>query len=217
MIPRVAPKTRTRWRRRLRAAFTERLALKATALALALVLWFTVSVRENAEQVVNVRFLPAFEPGIALADQPPTIRALVRGSGRDILKLYSTPPAIRMDIGGDVGDSMTVVLRPSNVDLPPGVSAMVLDVQPRRVTLAFRRLGRADTTGRPASGGGWAVPAPVNPAPASDTVIRSVPVIVEPTPADSADTSDTFDTLDTSAYDPRADDAAVTDTLPGQP
>lgn len=215
MIPRVAPKTRTRWRRRLRAAFTERLALKATALALALVLWFTVSVRENAEQIVDVRFLPAFEPGIALADQPPTIRALVRGSGRDILKLYSTPPAIRMDIGGDVGDSMTVVLRPSNVDLPPGVSAMVLDVQPRRVTLAFRRSGRADTTGRPASGG-WAVPAPVNPAPASDTVIRSVPVIVEPTPADTADTSDTS-VADPDVDEPGVDDAGVADTVPAQP
>lgn len=195
MIPRVAPKTRTRWRRRLRAALTERLALKGTALALALVLWFTVSVRENAEQVVGVRFMPSFEPGIALADQPPTIRALVRGSGRDILKLYSTPPAIRMDIGGEVGDSMTVALRPSNVDLPPGVSAMVLDVQPRRITLAFRRTGRAAAErGRAEDGAGWARPAPANP-PATDTVIRSVPVIVEPLPADSLDTTTFADTV----------------------
>lgn len=196
MIPRVAPKTRTRWRRRLRSALTERLALKGTALALAIVLWFTVSVRENAEQFVGVRFLPSFERGITLAEQPPTIRALVRGSGRDILRLYSTPPAIRMDIGGDVGDSMTVALRPANVDLPPGVNAMVLDVQPRRITLAFRRTGNAAARGTDTSAA-WARPSTTNPAPA-DTVIRSVPVIVEPTPDDSLD-------------------AAAPDTVPDEP
>ena len=139
------------WRNRIRAAFTERLALKGTSLLLAAVLWFTVSVREPAEQQITVRVQPALDNGLALREQPPVVRALIRGSGRDILKLYSTPPAIRMSIGGDVGDSLTLQLRPSDVDLPPGVSAIVRDVQPRAVTLQFAK--------RRAQGGGYVRPA----------------------------------------------------------
>jgi len=142
------------WRRRVRAALTERLALKGTAVLLALVLWFIVSIREPAEQVVAVRFLPTIESGLVLRDPAPPIHALVRGSGRDLLKLYSTPPAMRFNIAGDVGDSLVLALRPPDVDLPPGVSAVVRDVQPRRLTLVLvrRRGGRAAPaapTGRP--------------------------------------------------------------------
>lgn len=142
------------WERQARAAFSERWALKITALALAVVLWFSVSVREPAEQIVPVRFLPSLEAGITLREEPPRIRALVRGSGRDILKLYSTPPAIRMSIGGSVGDSLSLALRPADVDLPPGVTAVVRDVQPRRITLNLVRA----RSGR-AGGGAWARPA----------------------------------------------------------
>lgn len=148
------------WEGQARAAFSERWALKITALALAIVLWFSVTVREPAEQTVTVNFLPTLESGIALQERPPTIRAVVRGSGRDLLKLYSTPPAIRMTIGGSVGDSLSLSLRPADVDLPPGVTAIVRDVQPRRLTLT---LARART---PSGGGAWARPsAPEDPSP----------------------------------------------------
>lgn len=142
------------WERQARAAFSDRLALKITALALAVVLWISVSVREDAEQIVLVRFLPSLEAGLTLAEQPGRIEALVRGSGRDILKLYSTPPAIRMSIGGNAGDSLTLPLRPTDVDLPPDVTAIVLDVRPRRITLTFAR-ARSGRSG----GGAWARPA----------------------------------------------------------
>lgn len=184
MMP--APKPRARpWKRRLRSAVTERLALKATALALALVLWFTVSVREPAEQIVRVSFMPALEPGVLLAEQPAPVRALVRGSGRDLLKLYSTPPAIRMNIGGEVGDSLTLALRPADIDLPPGVSAVVRDVQPRRLTLVFRRRsGQAPDTG----GQAWARPITTNP-PLPDTAHPTTPVIVAPLIPGTLDTT----------------------------
>lgn len=175
------------WRRRVRAAFTERVPLKATALALAMVLWFTVSVREPAEQIVRVSFLPSLEPGIVLAEQPTAIRALVRGSGRDLLKLYSTPPAIRMNIGGEVGDSLTLALRPADIDLPPGVSAVVRDVQPRQITLTFRRLAGAASP-RGDQGEAWARPMTTNP-PLPDTTIPSTPVIVAPLAPGTRDTT----------------------------
>ena len=141
------------WARQARAAFSDRLALKVTAVALAVVLWFSVSVREPAEQIVTVRFLPSLESGLTLQHPPVPIRALVRGSGRDILKLYSTPPAIRMSVGGDAGDSISLPIRPTDVEMPPGVVAQVRDVQPRRITLTFAR-GRSGRTG----GGSWARP-----------------------------------------------------------
>ena len=174
-------------KRRLKRAFTERLALKATALAMAVVLWFTVRVREPAEQMMSVIFLPALEPGVALAEQPGPIRALVYGSGRDLLKLYATPPVIRMSIGGEVGDSLVVALRPSDIDMPPGVSsAVVRDVQPRRITLVFRRVPSAQ--GGPSDGAAWARPITTNP-PTPDTAPRSTPVIVAPVTPGTPDTT----------------------------
>lgn len=181
MMRRVASRARSSkwWQGRARAAFTDRLALKVTALALAIVLWFSVTVREPAEQSVPVRFMPSLEPGLTLGEQPATIRAVVRGSGREILKLYTTPPAIRISIGGEVGDSMPVTLRPADVDLPPGVNVVVRDVQPRRITLVFRRR-RGQAPQR--AGAGWARPtAPNTPAPATP-VLPGPPF---PVPADT--------------------------------
>jgi hypothetical protein len=62
----------------------------------------------------------------------------VRGLGREVLKLHQSPPAIRRTLAGDLPDTITIDLRPADVDLPPGVDARVLDVQPRTVMLAFK-------------------------------------------------------------------------------
>jgi hypothetical protein len=133
-----SPATRGhRWKRRLGSAFTERLALKGTALLLALVLWFIVSAKEPAEEIIAIRFQPSFDPSLQLVGELPTIRALVVGSGRELLKLYSSPPTIRRSIGEDVPDTLELNLRPEDVDLPPGVEAIVRGVEPRRVTLVF--------------------------------------------------------------------------------
>lgn len=126
-----------RWKRRLASAFTERLALKGTAALLALVLWFIVSAKEPAEEIIAVRFQPSFDPSLQVVGELPTIRALVVGSGRELLKLYSSPPTIRRSIGEDVPDTLELNLRPEDVDLPPGVEAIVRGVEPRRVTLVF--------------------------------------------------------------------------------
>jgi hypothetical protein len=40
-------------------------------------------------------------------------------------------------VAADVPDTLTIELRPSDVDLPPGVEAVVRDVRPRQVTLHF--------------------------------------------------------------------------------
>ena len=75
------------WRRRITAAFTERLALKSAAVLLAVVLWFIVAAREPTEEVVSVRFAPKLDSALVLRDPEPIIRALVIGRANEILKL----------------------------------------------------------------------------------------------------------------------------------
>lgn len=124
-------------RRHLRAAFTEHLALKASAVLLAVILWFVVAAREPTEEVVGVRFAPQIDSGVVLRDPPPAIRALVLGRPSEILKLSNAPLAIRRPISSDTPDTLVLSLRTSDVEVPDGVEVIVRDVQPRSLTLRF--------------------------------------------------------------------------------
>jgi YbbR domain-containing protein len=126
-----------RWERRVKAAFTERLALKASAVLLALVLWFVVAARQPTEEVASVRFAPQLDSALVLRDPPMPIRALVIGRPNEIVKLGNTPLIIRRPIASDVPDTLALTLRPSDVEVPDGVQVIVRDVQPRSVTLRF--------------------------------------------------------------------------------
>ena len=52
------------WRRRFTEAFTERLALKGTALLLAVVLWFIVTAKEPNQDLVEVQFRPQLDSSL---------------------------------------------------------------------------------------------------------------------------------------------------------
>jgi hypothetical protein len=133
-----AARGRALWHRRVRAALTERLELKATALLLAVVLWFMVSARETAEEIVGVRFAPQLDSSLVLREPPRPVSALVIGRRGELLELLSTAPTIRRPIDDEVPDTLTLELRPGDVELPPNVEARVSDVQPRRLTLYFQ-------------------------------------------------------------------------------
>ena len=130
---------RRSWRARLRAWFTERLGLKATALLITLLIWLVVGARERTESFVPVSVTPVLDSSLVLLGDPPPLRALIAGSTADIVKLYATPPEIRRTVSGDVPDTLVLDLTPSDVRIPPELSAdvRVLDVQPRSVTLRF--------------------------------------------------------------------------------
>ena len=130
---------RRSWRDHLRAGFTERLGLKATALLITVLIWLLVGARQRTESFVPVAVTPVLDSSLVLLGDPPRLRALVAGSTADIVKLYATPPEIRRTIGGDVPDTLVLDLTPSDVRIPPELSAdvRVLDVQPRSVTLRF--------------------------------------------------------------------------------
>ncbi|HVX42205.1 MAG TPA: hypothetical protein VHB25_21770 [Gemmatimonadaceae bacterium] len=124
-------------RRRLVAAFTERLGLKATAVLLAVVLWFVVNAKEPQIEIVPVEFRPVLDSSLVLRDPPPQLHALVAGSPKELIKLSSNSPVVRRQITSDSPDTVVLDLRPDDVALPPGVDAVVRDLEPRSVTLRF--------------------------------------------------------------------------------
>jgi YbbR domain-containing protein len=118
------------------SAFRERLALKASAVLLACVLWLVVAAREPREEYAPVRFAPQLDSTLALRDAP-EIRAHVLGRPNEILKLGTTPLVIRRHVAGDAPDTLVLSLRPSDVEVPEGVDVIVREVFPQALTLRF--------------------------------------------------------------------------------
>lgn len=125
------------WHRRVSAAFTERLGLKATAVFIAIVVWFVVNAKEPQIELIPVRFTPMLDSSLVLRDQLPQIQAIVAGSPKELIRLTSSLPVIRRTITADAPDTLVIDLRPQDVTLPDGVDAVVRDVEPRSVTLRF--------------------------------------------------------------------------------
>jgi YbbR domain-containing protein len=119
------------------AAFTQRLGLKATAVFLALVLWFVVNAKEPQIELVPVRFTPVLDSSLVLRGQVPQLQAIIAGAPNQLIKLSSNAPVIRRQITADAPDTLVLDLRPEDVTLPEGVDAVVQDVQPRSLTLRF--------------------------------------------------------------------------------
>ena len=131
---------RHRWRTLLHGMFLERLPLKAAALFFALVLWMVVSAEEPTDEVIPIRFAPVVDSGVVIVGPLPTVRALILGRGRELLKLYNASPVIVRQIRGVADQTVTLELGPADVDIPAGVNAVVRDVRPRHVTLQLRRV-----------------------------------------------------------------------------
>jgi len=132
-----APRPVPTWQRRISEAFTQRLALKGTAILIAIVLWFIVTAKEPNQDLVDVQFAPQLDSSLVLKDPPPTIHALVVGTPQELLKLFAHPLTIKRQISANSPDTVVVDLSTSDVELPPGVDAIVRGVEPRSVTLRF--------------------------------------------------------------------------------
>lgn len=126
-------------RRKVIGAFTQRIGLKLTAVALAIVVWFIVSAKEPTMQWVSVRFQPELDSTLVLRGQPPDIRVLVAGEPSMVLQLSGRPPVIRRQLNADTPDTVVVDLSPTDVELPEGIAdaIVVRDIQPRSITLRF--------------------------------------------------------------------------------
>jgi YbbR domain-containing protein len=127
-------------RRKLAATVMQRLPLKATAVFLAVILWFVVNAKEPQLQLVPVRFTPILDSSLVLRDPVPMLQAIVAGSPKQLIKLSSSMPVILRQIAADAPDTVILDLRPDDVTLPDGVDAVVRDIQPRSVTLRFESI-----------------------------------------------------------------------------
>lgn len=124
--------------RRIRAAFTERLPVKGTALFLALVLWMVVEGEEPAQDLVDVRLELALDSSLVLVSERPQIKAQVVGPARELLQLAAIPPEVFKALDGTVGDSVTIEIHPGDVRLPQQIDgARVVAVEPSVFTLQF--------------------------------------------------------------------------------
>ena len=132
-----APRAPSSLQRRVVAAFTQQMPLKATAVFLAVVLWFMVNAKEPQVELVPVRLIPTLDSSLVLRDPLPQIQAIVAGSPKELIRLNSSLPTIHRQISSDAPDTLVIDLRPSDVTLPEGVDAVVREISPRSVTLRF--------------------------------------------------------------------------------
>ncbi len=124
------------WRRIVHAV-TWRFPVKFSALALALSLWVMVSAEEQTEAWVNVKVQIITDSSVALVGDIPEVQALVGGRGKELLKLYTSGPAIRRVVGPDTPNQVSLDLRPGDVIIPADADVRVRDVTPRSITLDF--------------------------------------------------------------------------------
>lgn len=123
------------WRQRIIEAFTKRLILKGTAVALSVLLWFVITMKEPKERWVEVHFTPQLDSSLVLRDALPPIHALVAGREDELVELLARPLVITKAMSANTPDTVVVDLGVQDVDVPQGVT--VRDVQPRSVTLRF--------------------------------------------------------------------------------
>ena len=152
-LPPPLPAGRRSRRGAIRAAVTERLGHKATALLLAVLLWLIASARQPTQGYVRVEVRPVLDSTLVLLEAPPPLRALVVGRAVDLVKLRADPPAIHRTIDGDAPDTLVLDVMPGDVRLPAEFTSdvRILDVQPRSVTLRF---GTRATRRVPVTSGG---------------------------------------------------------------
>lgn len=124
------------WRKIVHAV-TWRFPVKFSALALALSLWVMVSAEEQTEAWVNVKVQIITDTSVSLVSDIPDVQALVGGRGRELLKLYTSGPAIRRVVGPDTPNQVTLDLRPGDVIIPANADVRVRDVTPRSIALDF--------------------------------------------------------------------------------
>jgi len=121
---------------KFRAALIRNWPLKLTSLALAVVLWVVATAEEPIRRILPVELLVEPPAGRMLAGPPPIVRATVITSARGLLQMGGARPRARVSIPDTVtGSTATVELHPADVELPRGIDARVIDVQPQRVAV----------------------------------------------------------------------------------
>ena len=119
--------------------------LKLAALALSVILWVLVASEETTSELVSVQVDVDLPADFALAKPVPPLRALVTGPGRELIKLYATPLAIRASVPQSATPpSWRLTVGPPDIQVPRAAKVTIQDVEPRTLELSLDRLVSRD-------------------------------------------------------------------------
>jgi YbbR domain-containing protein len=119
--------------------------LKLAALALSIILWVLVASEETSSELVSVQVDVDLPPDLALAKPAPPLRALVTGPGRELIKLYATPLAIRASVPNTAAPpAWRLNVAPPDIQVPRAAKVTIQDVEPRSLELSLDRLVQRD-------------------------------------------------------------------------
>lgn len=116
-----------------REALVSNWPIKATALALATLLWAAVAAQEPTTQLVPVTFNVEVPPGRALTQHPGEVQALVSGTAGEMFKLYASRPVINKRIPDTRASNYTLTLSVQDLNFIEDVSVVVQDIRPREI------------------------------------------------------------------------------------
>ena len=135
--------------------------LRALALAIALGLWFSVSVEDRdaiREKTVEASVTFDKPEDLMILDAIEPVRVRVRGPDRDVDRLAPYMVQVEVELAAQGSSVLEIPLSPSNVDLPSGYNLEVRSVEPNVLRLEVdREITRTlplqpSFTGEPAAG-----------------------------------------------------------------
>lgn len=119
--------------------------LKTAALVLSAILWVLVASEETTSQLVNVQIEVDLPPTLALAKPAPTVRALVTGPTRELIKLYTGRAVVRAIIPVNASPpTWRLSISPSDVQMPRSARVIIQDLEPRNVVIDLDRFVHRD-------------------------------------------------------------------------
>jgi hypothetical protein len=120
----------------LRSALTADLPLKLTSVGLSIFLWFLAASEEPASSLMPVELTVRPPAGRAVVRTDTSVRALVSGPRRELLKLSTSPMHLtRVLPDTTAADQVALEVGPGDIELPRGVDVHVQDVQPRSIAV----------------------------------------------------------------------------------
>ncbi len=111
--------------------------IKVTALVLAVVLWAVVTAEETITQLVPVTLVVQPPEGRTVVGDLPTVQARYRGTLRELLKLYESPPVISRAIPATTGTSRALELSPDDLQGIDEADVVALEVVPDSVVVVL--------------------------------------------------------------------------------
>jgi len=129
----------------LLALITRNWPIKGAALLLSLMLYVAVQLQQPVTESFPIKLNILLPPGRTLQQKPPTVQVEVSGKGSQLMKLRSLPGAFTRRVPDTLSASIwTIVLEPSDLELPKGADVRVVDIRPRAITLTLDSVARKD-------------------------------------------------------------------------